>query len=73
MTESELKELSQSIEDLSSYRARLHNEITNVGKKLRLTKSKIESTLNNHTELKEIDKIIKGLTRKKEEELNRKN
>ena len=53
-----IKELKESIKELSAYRNRLREEVISAGQKLRLSKTKIESTLKDHSELKEIELLL---------------
>ncbi len=55
------KELQESIEALQNYKDRLRSEIINMSQKLRISKPKIESTLNESLELKNIETAINKL------------
>jgi len=55
------KELKESIEALQKYKDRLRSEIITMSQKLRISKLKIESTLNESLELKNIEIAIEKL------------
>ncbi|ABX08262.1 hypothetical protein [Prochlorococcus marinus] len=61
MPEPTREELHQSIEALKSYRNRLRKEITTISQKLHMPQKKIDSTLSNHAELKELDNTLQSL------------
>ena len=56
-----IEELQESIEELSTYRERLYNDVLGLGKKLRLSQKKIEATLSEHPELTRIDEVLDQL------------
>ena len=56
-----VEELQESIDELSAYRERLYNDVIGLGKKLRLSKKKIDATVNEHPELTRIDEILSQL------------
>ena len=56
-----VEELQESIDELSAYRERLYNDVIGLGKKLRLSQKKIDSTVNEHPELTRIDEILSQL------------
>ena len=56
-----VEELQESIDELSSYRERLYNDVIGLGKKLRLSQKKIEATIKDHPELARIDEILQQL------------
>tara|TARA_Y100001968_G_scaffold231863_1_gene214577 strand:- start:1554 stop:1769 length:216 start_codon:yes stop_codon:yes gene_type:complete len=62
MEEASLQELKESIEALTNYRNRLKKEVIAISHKLRMPEEKINSTLNEHNELKQIDNIITKLS-----------
>ena len=64
MSEPTQEELTISIQELSDYRNRLEKEVTVISKKLRLSPNKINSILESHHELKQIDEIIEKLKSK---------
>ena len=55
------EELEESIETLTKYRNRLRNEVISISKRLRIPKEKVSSSLENHSELKQIEKILDRL------------
>ena len=56
-----IEELQESIDELSTYRERLYNDVLGLGKKLRLSQKKIEVTLSEHPELTRIDEVLDQL------------
>ncbi len=56
------KELDDSIDSLKVYRDRLRSEIINISHKLRMSKIKIEETLQDNSELRNIENVIEKLT-----------
>ena len=56
-----VEELQESIDELSAYRERLYNDVTGLGKKLRLSQKKIDATVNEHPELTRIEEILSQL------------
>ncbi len=61
MPEISKKELKESIEELTAYRNRLHEEVIKMAQKLKMPKKKLELTLKQHLELQNIDKILTRL------------
>tara|TARA_Y100001968_G_C19220468_1_gene649466 strand:- start:619 stop:828 length:210 start_codon:yes stop_codon:yes gene_type:complete len=57
------EEIQESINELIAYQFRLTQEVINIGKKLKLSEHKIEETLAQHSELKEIKLILHKLTK----------
>ena len=53
-----VEELQESIDELSAYRERLHNDVVGLGKKLRLSQKKIDATVKAHPELTRIDEVL---------------
>ncbi len=60
------KELDDSIGALRNYRDRLRNELISISQKLRMPKKKIELTLQEHNELKKIEKALAQLIKQRE-------
>ena len=56
-----VEELQESIDELSAYRERLYNDVIGLGKKLRLSQKKIDTTIKEHPELTRIDEILSQL------------
>jgi len=56
-----IEELQESIDELSTYRERLYNDVLGLGKKLRLSQKKIDATLSEHPELTRIDEVLDQL------------
>ena len=56
-----IEELQESIDELSTYRERLYNDVLGLGKKLRLSQKKIDATLSEHPELTRIDEVLNQL------------
>jgi len=61
MSEPTEKELQESIEELTAYRDRLLKEIVTIAQKLRMPQKKIDSTVAEHSELKNLDVILSQL------------
>ena len=61
-TEEEFKE---SIKELSEYKNRLEKEVVTISQKLKMPDSKIESILNSHQELNQINIILSKLNKQK--------
>ncbi len=68
MTKVSKKELRESFEEVSAYRERLTNEFLEVAKKLRMSPEKINSTIQNHSELNNLEKILSNIERQLNEE-----
>ena len=56
-----IEELQESIDELSTYRERLYNDVLGLGKKLRLSQKKIDATISEHPELTRIDEVLDQL------------
>ena len=56
-----LEELIETITELTAYRERLFDDVVGLGKKLRLSQKKIDTTINEHPELTRIDAILTQL------------
>ncbi|PSI02923.1 hypothetical protein [Synechococcus lacustris] len=54
-------ELLETIQELSSYRDRLRNDVVTLGQKLRLPKAKVDASLADHPELQRIEAILSQL------------
>ncbi len=61
MSQATRQELQESINELTAYRDRLHKEVINIGKKLKLHPKNIESTVQNHEELANLERVLKKL------------
>ncbi len=61
MQEKNLNDLNESIQLLSNYRDRLMKEVTAIAKKLQMPNSQINSTLEENSELTEINKALNQL------------
>ena len=64
MEDTHAKEIQESINELITYQNRLTKEVISIGKKLKLSKKKVEETLSQHEELKEIKLILNTLNKK---------
>ena len=60
-----IEELQESIDELSAYRERLYNDVVGLGKKLRLSQKKIDTTISEHPELTRIDEVLDQLKAQK--------
>ena len=56
-----LEELQASIDELAAYRERLFQDVVGLGKKLRLSQKKIDSTVAAHPELQRLDEVMSQL------------
>ncbi|QNJ05245.1 hypothetical protein SynMEDNS5_00501 [Synechococcus sp. MEDNS5] len=56
-----IEELQESIDELSAYRERLFKDVVGLGKKLRLSQKKIDSTVAEHEELQRLDEVMSQL------------
>ena len=56
------KEINESIEDLRRYKERLKSEIIKMSQKLRISKAKMQSILDESLEIQNIDNAIKRLS-----------
>ena len=56
-----IEELQESIDELSAYRERLFQDVVGLGKKLRLSQKKIDSTVAEHAELQRLDEVMSQL------------
>ena len=63
MAEATSQELNDSIELLNCYKDRLQKEVTNMAKKLQMPQDKINITLKQNSELKQIEKVLQQLHR----------
>ena len=59
-------EFKESIKELSEYKNRLEAEVVTISKKLKMPQEKIESILNSHEELNQINTILSKLNKQKE-------
>ena len=64
-----VEELQESIDELSTYRERLYNDVVGLGKKLRLSQKKIEATIKDHPELTRIDEVLQQLKAQRDQQL----
>ena len=62
MKEPTQEELKESIKELANYQYRLEEQMINVSKKLRMPSDKIDSTIEENVEIKQIKNIISKLT-----------
>ena len=68
MSKPTLEEINQSIEELAAYRDRLYKELSNIAKKLQMPPTKIKRTLQDHPEIKDIEKTLSSLINKRDKE-----
>ena len=61
MSEPSPAEFKETIQELTAYRDRLHKEVITVAKKLQMSPKKITITLEEHSEIKQINSILKQL------------
>ena len=60
------EEFAESIKELSEYKNRLEKEVATISQKLKMPHEKIQSIVNCHQEINEIQKIILYLNKQKE-------
>ena len=60
------EEFAESIKELSEYKNRLEKEVATISQKLKMPHEKIQSIVNSHQEINEIQKIILYLNKQKE-------
>ena len=53
-----IKELQESIDELTLYKKRLFQDVVSLGKKLRLSQKKIDATIAEHQELNRLDEVM---------------
>ena len=56
-----IEELQESIDELALYKERLFQDVVSLGKKLRLSQKKIDSTIAEHQELNRLDEVMSQL------------
>ena len=56
------KEINESIQDLKKYKERLKSEIIKMSQKLRISKVKMQSILDESLEIQNVDTAIKRLS-----------
>ena len=61
MPEPTIEELGKSIQELTTYRDRLAQEVRNISQKLQIPEEKIKATLKEHSELNEINNVLAKL------------
>ncbi len=70
MQEPTSEELTESIQSLTHYRDRLRKEVIAISTKLRISNQKINSSLDNHSELNKIESVLKQLIKQREKNVN---
>jgi len=60
------EEFKESIKELSEYKNRLEKEVVSISRKLKMPHKKIQSIINSHKEINEINEILINLNRQKE-------
>ena len=60
-----LEELQESIDELATYRERLFQDVVGLGRKLRLSQKKIDTTVAAHPELQRLDEVMSQLIAQK--------
>ena len=61
------EELEESIKELTEYKNRLEKEVLTISNKLKMPKKKINSIINSHSELNQIQIILSKLIKQKED------
>ena len=59
-------ELEESIKELNDYKNRLEKEVLSISNKLKMPQKKINSIINSHSELNQINIILSKLNKQKE-------
>ena len=70
MSETDLNDLNESIKLLYNYHDRLHKEVINVARKLQMPPTKIDSILENHSELNGIKQTLLKLKEHRDKQSN---
>ena len=60
------EELEESIKELTEYKNRLEKEVVTISNKLKMPQKKINSIINSHAELNQINIILSKLNKQKE-------
>ena len=60
------EELEESIKELNDYKNRLEKEVLSISNKLKMPQKKINSIINSHSELNQINIILSKLNKQKE-------
>ena len=60
------EELEESIKELTEYKNRLEREVVIISKKLKMPQQKINSIINSHLEINQLNIILSKLNRQKE-------
>ena len=60
------EELEESIKELNDYKNRLEKELLTISNRLKMPQKKINSIINSHSELNQINLIISKLNKQKE-------
>ena len=61
MPEPTIEELGKSIQELSTYRDRLAQEVRSISQKLQIPEKRIQTTLKEHSELNQINNVLMKL------------
>ena len=59
------EELEESIKELTEYKNRLEKELANISNKLKMPQNRINSIINSHPELNQINIILTKLNNQK--------
>ena len=59
------EELEESIKELTEYKNRLEKEVVTIASKLKMPQKKINSIINSHSELNQINIILSKLNKQK--------
>ena len=66
-----VEELQESIDELAAYRERLFHDVVGLGRKLRLSQKKIDSTVAEHAELKRLNEVMSQLVAQRNSQLSK--
>ena len=64
------QEIKDSIEELLAYRDRIKKEVTQIAQKLRMPKKKIDIALEEHEELRHVNKMLAKLLQEQDRSAN---
>ena len=60
------EELEESIKELTEFKNRLEKEVITISNKLKMPQKKINTIINSHSELKQLELILSKLNKQKE-------
>ena len=60
------EELEESIKELTEYKNRLEREVVIISNKLKMSQQKINSIINSHSEINQLNIVLSKLNKQKE-------